>query len=595
MALIHELDLSSGSPKNAIGDVAIACTRASTAQYKDSVGTWQTAAINEAVIEWIGGIAYLRAEPQRTNYFHNTSTPATQTSGSLGTGTYVLWVEGAGTATVSANTASITGGGAASAGSPIVFEVTGAGTVDITISGSLDWCQLEDGYSPTSRIPTTGADVTRSADSLTWSLSAAEQASLAANGSIAASVRLGYNKADVPATNTAIISVTNSRTSLIYLGSSISSEAAYSWDGTGAAAATATSSSYAAMTLFTVGAVWPSSSGLHKIGKDTVYGAEQAFDGDYTTDNIGRYVYTPSEGTVYIRAMKWFDQVLALNPEEILAYYLTTSPPTTLGPTTLSPTTVAPTTSIPTTPSPTTIGPTTLAPTTIAPTTEAPTTTITTLAPTTESPAPPGRVSQFVAEILDYTSTVDIRISQHVVEVLTYQQVYFRQSQLVVEVLREAPALGIQLSQLITEVLRSAVEPGMRVSQQVVEVLRAAEGPATPGPTTEPPGSDITLPPPGEGWTTPAPEYSPGTTCAPEEIPYITDIPDEELLGIGTAVIVEAPIVNRTFVGVSQFGVEVFVGRSFNDMFEPELPPAVEQPEEPSYPYDSIGFIEDDV
>ncbi len=121
----------------------------------DATGSSYTAfAPNTARIVSGSGI---RIEESRTQYLGVTDTPATQTTASLGTGTYTLWVVGSGTATSSAGTATITGGGAATAGTPNTFTVTVAGTVTVTVSGSLTRFQLENGASATSYIPNTGA------------------------------------------------------------------------------------------------------------------------------------------------------------------------------------------------------------------------------------------------------------------------------------------------------------------------------------------------------------------------------------------------------------------------------------------------------
>lgn len=100
-------------------------------------------------------------EGAKTNFLLNSTAPATQTTGSLATGTYTLWVEGTGTATSAANTAVGSGFGIASAGSPNTFTVSSAGTVNITVTGSLTRFQLENGPMPTSFITTAGATATR--------------------------------------------------------------------------------------------------------------------------------------------------------------------------------------------------------------------------------------------------------------------------------------------------------------------------------------------------------------------------------------------------------------------------------------------------
>jgi hypothetical protein len=109
----------------------------------------------------------LSVEEIRTNVLLNSTAPVTQTTASLGTGTYTLWVNGSGSATSSAGTATITGAGAATNGTPNVFAVTVAGTVTITVGGSLNAFQCELGTFGTSFIVTAGATATRAADVIT--------------------------------------------------------------------------------------------------------------------------------------------------------------------------------------------------------------------------------------------------------------------------------------------------------------------------------------------------------------------------------------------------------------------------------------------
>lgn len=107
-------------------------------------------------------------EPSATNYLLNSATPATQTTGSLGTGAYCLWVTGGGSAEVSAGTATITGAGTATEGTHVTFTVTGAGTVTVTVTGTLTHFQLEASFQ-TSKIVTTTGTVTRQSDNITFS------------------------------------------------------------------------------------------------------------------------------------------------------------------------------------------------------------------------------------------------------------------------------------------------------------------------------------------------------------------------------------------------------------------------------------------
>lgn len=105
-------------------------------------------------------------EESRTNNLLNSTVPITQTTASLGAATYTLWVNGSGTATPSAGTATITGAAAASQGSPNTFTVTVAGTVVITVAGSLSAFQLETGSFPTSLIVTAGVTANRAQDAI---------------------------------------------------------------------------------------------------------------------------------------------------------------------------------------------------------------------------------------------------------------------------------------------------------------------------------------------------------------------------------------------------------------------------------------------
>lgn len=103
----------------------------------------------------------------RTNLFLNSTAPVTQLAISLpATGSYTLWVNGSGTAAIAGVTATITGAGTASQGTPIVINCTVTGTVSVTIIGSLNAVQLEAGAFGSSFIVTAGATATRAADNI---------------------------------------------------------------------------------------------------------------------------------------------------------------------------------------------------------------------------------------------------------------------------------------------------------------------------------------------------------------------------------------------------------------------------------------------
>jgi hypothetical protein len=103
-------------------------------------------------------------EEARTNQLLNSTVPATQTTGALAATAQTLWVNGSGSAALSNGTA--TGcAGTATQGSAVTFTPT-AGTCTVTVTGSLNFFQLEAGAFGTSGIVTAGATATRAADNV---------------------------------------------------------------------------------------------------------------------------------------------------------------------------------------------------------------------------------------------------------------------------------------------------------------------------------------------------------------------------------------------------------------------------------------------
>lgn len=144
-------------------DCSPSSTCATDSLITDAAGSsYSTYATNAPVIKSSAFYIY----ESRTNYLLNSAATATQTTGSLGTGTYQLWCTGTGSLTSTAGTATATGLGAigCSTGSAQTVTVTVGGTLVITKTGSVDRFQLENGAYPTSFIVTAGAATTRSAD-----------------------------------------------------------------------------------------------------------------------------------------------------------------------------------------------------------------------------------------------------------------------------------------------------------------------------------------------------------------------------------------------------------------------------------------------
>jgi hypothetical protein len=109
-------------------------------------------------------LTHVLNEPVAVQQLLNSDAPATQTTGSLATGDYVLWQNGAGSSDLTAGTATISTTGSATDGSPLTFTVTGAGTVTVTIAGGPpDEFQLEGGSVPTTFILSAGGTVQRNA------------------------------------------------------------------------------------------------------------------------------------------------------------------------------------------------------------------------------------------------------------------------------------------------------------------------------------------------------------------------------------------------------------------------------------------------
>lgn len=132
-------------------------------RYTASSGTYNTFSSNVPMISSSG----LLLRSSRTQYLGATDSPATQTVTLSTTGKYTCWMIGSGSVAVSAGTATITGAGSATQGTPLTFTVTAAGTVTFTVTGTVTRFQCENSALATNYIPNAGAagtTVTRAAD-----------------------------------------------------------------------------------------------------------------------------------------------------------------------------------------------------------------------------------------------------------------------------------------------------------------------------------------------------------------------------------------------------------------------------------------------
>lgn len=154
-------------------DSRITFSRASTATYFDSNGNIATAAINEPrfdydpVTKTING---LLIEESRVNLLLNSDSLSTQNVTTTANGR-VLSFYGTGTVVISgAHSATVVGTGAFPTRTVYAFTPT-AGTLTLTVTGSVLYANLESGAAnaavtfPTSYIPTTSSQVTRAQDS----------------------------------------------------------------------------------------------------------------------------------------------------------------------------------------------------------------------------------------------------------------------------------------------------------------------------------------------------------------------------------------------------------------------------------------------
>ena len=164
------LDLRFASSKSlndyVSGQNLITYTRAGDATFFDANGTIQTAGANTPRFDHnpaTGESLGLLIEEARTNLLLNSETLATQ-SVTVTAAAHTLSFYGTGTVTLSGtHSATVVGTGAFPTRTTLTFTPT-SGSLTVTVSGTVQYGQVELGAFATSWIPTTGSTATRSRD-----------------------------------------------------------------------------------------------------------------------------------------------------------------------------------------------------------------------------------------------------------------------------------------------------------------------------------------------------------------------------------------------------------------------------------------------
>ena len=148
-------------PTDGAGDLDV--VRATTATYVGSDGLIKIAGINEPRFDYSNGSCpSILVEPQRTNLVFPSATATTQTRTVTAT-TYTLSFYGTGSVVLSGVATGTLVGIGSNNRVTLTFTTT-AGSLILTVVGSVTNWQLEAGANATSYIPTTTTTVTRNAD-----------------------------------------------------------------------------------------------------------------------------------------------------------------------------------------------------------------------------------------------------------------------------------------------------------------------------------------------------------------------------------------------------------------------------------------------